>query len=566
MIFSKKYKGAELLQKELPSAHFDNSDQGNVTYNPPTDDTGLQLSGYFYNTHHPRESGNVSWHSVKVNWTKSSTSTPEFETKIQLYGLDMGYNQELVGEYQTSTITGSDVTEDYTFELHNSGGLQPFTRFDETAPAGKYKVHLPLTYKNYETINLTRCWYDPDWTKANYRPVTYSGTGLTKTVGPLTVSYDADMDPSFSDIVFTDRDGETVLKFWQETHTDNTIAYYYVGIFDEEPSGLTKNVYYYYGTPGAASIQTTPQALFNYYDDWEDNKYTGRSSPYQNWTVSGGTAAINSATPIYGTYSIKHTGTGDYSTTNGMWIVNTLTSYNARFKFQITTTGTTPYTPWFRIFTPRYIDSTHYLTVDSYYNSGTGKQVVRVLEENGAGTVEICTPVNWLTGTPLTSSVYEAWVVDTGSNIKLYIDTTPYIDKAYSSNVTTGKKGFGSMGDTATTWDNLKIWATNTITVGAPGTEISTVTVTPDSADDDDTYVTYTTPSDWGNYAPLRLSLNEYGNTTYESPYLNLSPQATAKLGYDGVDKYVALRTRYEVKGSDAQSVTFNSAEYVYEA
>ena len=92
-----------------------------------------------------------------------------------------------------------------------------------------------------------------------------------------------------------------------------------------------------------------------------------------------------------------------------------------------------------------------------------------------------------------------------------------------------------------------------------------TLTATPStSPGDEDTYVMFTTPVGWTNGLYCTVAYNEYGNYTYSPNPVQTNAKNTLKLGYDGLDKYGALRIHVETTADPTYDVKFNSFNYRY--
>lgn len=208
---------------------------------------------------------------------------------------------------------------------------------------------------------------------------------------------------------------------------------------------------------GTSSVANAALTVVGYHDNFEDNKTSGRSSPYRDWTQNGGTLAIESSSPITGSYSLKHTGGGSSSHTvaNSGVISDSLTTYIAEFDFKLTTQGVGANTPYVFIFLPRYVDSQNALRLETRFESPN--QIIR-LNNFVSNANNVVQSVTWIASAKLgTSTTYHFKIVDTGSHFKCYIDSVLFIDTDYSSTLATTKKGCGCDYDSVAVWDNLHI-------------------------------------------------------------------------------------------------------------
>lgn len=199
-----------------------------------------------------------------------------------------------------------------------------------------------------------------------------------------------------------------------------------------------------------ALINDTP-----YIDDFEDGKYTGRSAPYINWTTLAGTPGIETTNPITGSYSLKHTGAaGNTNISNGLKAAVTY-PHRVKLKFKLKTRGVGLYTPYAFIWTPRYMDDTNNLTIDTSYD-GTDQKIRLIKWENNNPTA--ISNVTWFSGSKAPEGItWEFIIIDTGSNIKVYIDGVKYIDTNYTTTVSSGYSRVGANMDSVGVWDQISI-------------------------------------------------------------------------------------------------------------
>lgn len=195
-----------------------------------------------------------------------------------------------------------------------------------------------------------------------------------------------------------------------------------------------------------------------YLDDFEDNKYTGRSAPYINWVAMSGTPSIESASPIAGNYSLKHTGNGSDVISNGLKAPLTYPQ-KVNFRFKFASQGSGANTPYAIIWASRYVDASNVIRVDTYFD-GTN-QVLRVLKvESGVSTALGNT--NWMNGKVPAGTVYDFSITDTGSNIKVNINGTNRINVNYSTPVSSGYSAIGANVNSACVWDQIQVAPTST--------------------------------------------------------------------------------------------------------
>ncbi|TET53407.1 MAG: DUF2341 domain-containing protein, partial [Actinobacteria bacterium] len=119
--------------------------------------------------------------------------------------------------------------------------------------------------------NAATWTYYTDWQRR--APVTVDNSSnaiaLTGHQVKVSVAYDANMNADFSDVRFTDEDGDTRLDHWLESKTDSTSAVFWVKV-PAIPGSSTKDIYIYYGNTEAAS-ESDGEAVFLFFDDFNDN-------------------------------------------------------------------------------------------------------------------------------------------------------------------------------------------------------------------------------------------------------------------------------------------------------
>jgi len=193
----------------------------------------------------------------------------------------------------------------------------------------------------------------------------------------------------------------------------------------------------------------------DYYDDFEDNKYTGRTAPYVDWTVGTGTPAMESGSPLSGTYSIKHTGNGSNAITNIMKQTLSEHPYRVDFKFKLTNQGSGSLTPYALLWVVRYTDANNYVKVDTAYDTDSGFQRLRLVEVVN-GNITILDYSSWIGGKLGTSTTYDFTIWDDGHYINVAVNGVLKLGYQYTAN--SGLiVGFGANVNCAGLWDNINI-------------------------------------------------------------------------------------------------------------
>lgn len=82
---------------------------------------------------------------------------------------------------------------------------------------------------------------------------------------------------------------------------------------------------------------------------------------------------------------------------------------------------------------------------------------------------------------------------------------------------------------------------------------------------DNDTIISFATPSTWVDSSPVTLTIAEYGAGTITTNNVNAKASQLLALGYDGLDKYDALRLGFDITTTNTPySVSVDNIEYKY--
>ncbi len=566
-LITKQFTGHELLQEDLENINF--IVDGNVVkFNPPVLDGETLHYTCFSNTHHPTESENVTWVSTRLKWERlASQEVSDFLAIVSLSGLQLNGQEELIGEKIINTCPTTETVEDIVFDLKSSRGEPPVKNLVGNAPVDKIQLNLPYRRENIESVVLHRNWLS-GWGKRVKVSITCVDSDIVGNVTNLpfyiSITYDSDMKADFSDIRFVAEDGATILCQYRVSYTPSTNAGFFVLLPIAPSYGVVKNFYILYGNSSASLISNPFNVFPLLYENWEDGKYTGRSSPYKNWTLSAGTVTFDTATPIEGTTTLKHAGNGENIVNNRLQrLINELDkTYRVNFKFKQTAMGSGTYTPFHHLWFVRFNDANNYIVVLTYYN-GTN-QILRLRKvENGA--MSDLKDWIWVSDGKLSDgTTYTIEVRVTPTRILVYINGTLRINSLYTFNPSGGAVGFGSNINSAAEWDDIFIrpygaWS-NTL-----GLEEVTQEINPDNGLDEDTSVLFSVPADWSALSSSYFRVKEYLSTEYDTEDVKLSNRSIVELGFDNVDRYIALRQKIELWSTSLCNVSFNQAEYVYE-
>ena len=143
-----------------------------------------------------------------------------------------------------------------------------------TGPVNTYLLKSDINTDNANSISLaqTSGWAGDLLSWSRRKPII-----ITNTLGvqsnyqvKISVLYDADMQPDFDDLRFTNSAG-TLMDYWIESKIDNTTAVVWVEIDTLAGSGNT-TLYMYYGN-GASTSASNGLNTFTFFDDFDDNSF-----------------------------------------------------------------------------------------------------------------------------------------------------------------------------------------------------------------------------------------------------------------------------------------------------
>lgn len=151
-----------------------------------------------------------------------------------------------------------------------------------------------------------------------------------------TVYLDGACQTDFSDIRFTEDDGDTLLDYWLESKTDSDNAVFWIEVSDSLSSGESPLVYIYYGKSEVSSL-SNGYNTFLFYDNFD-----GESLNTTNWdevyslgslsfsdsilTVTGGTSTNKEVIASDNTFS-SYTSLRFYGEYDGTYAVNAISSF-----------------------------------------------------------------------------------------------------------------------------------------------------------------------------------------------------------------------------------------------
>jgi hypothetical protein len=179
--------------------------------------------------------------------------------------------------------------------------------------------------------------------------------------------------------------------------------------------------------------------------------------------------------------------------------------------------------------------------------------------------------------TPYTTNTYKLFRAEVhdgvGATFKAYAPnaSTPEATLTSTQNPTTPYNndyhiGIGAYNCTVTcSWISArKSCATPpTVSIGATAMTTPYTYVTPSSTSTQ--YVTFTTPSYWAENLNVFFRVEEYEQSEYYTPLIAVQTNTQLSLKYDNVDRYSALRVKYNGYHDETYEVDISSITYAYE-
>ena len=140
-----KYKGAALLQEDLPNSNFICSDNDGLIFMPS--DPLETVTTEAYVTHQPDDPNSI-WAGVDIDWSRITTdSTSILHALFTLYGITGSGDVVQVGEKVITTCPQTSLRETITFNTLQSACEPSLTINPAAAPAGKINLNLPMSFQ-----------------------------------------------------------------------------------------------------------------------------------------------------------------------------------------------------------------------------------------------------------------------------------------------------------------------------------------------------------------------------------------------------------------------------------
>jgi hypothetical protein len=566
------YSGASLFQEAFPISNFICSDNDGLIFVPSNSDPSELVTTAAYITHQPDDPNSI-WAGVDIDWSRVTTDPRSIlHALFTLYGITPLGDTVQVGEKVITSCPTSILRETDTFNLLQSACEPGLTVNPAVAPAGKVALNLPMTYKNFDDAGLYVVNADPYSTKMKIIPITGSIDGIESYwgTGPITVTYNSNMNVDFSDLRFYQLiNGAFVWVPYQIIRKVNGVsATVFVQIASLPASPNVTNILMTYGYPAGTS-DSTPLSNFYYYDDFEDGLVTGRTAPYQNMNVGAGTGIVTNTSPLNGTYSFKHTGNGSDSVSNRVYYNDGNPYFSATFNFKLLTQGVgVTICPYIVLFYFTFNDTSNYVRLETSYN---GTNQLLQIRQAVAGVSTVYGSTTWLTGKMPINTTYKFYIRQLSTGWLVLVNGVQKINVAISPISTCTYKGFGANVDSVGMWDNLEfhigtstsVYLGNDPTIGTLGAELNTsAEIEPDSTGSDFTQLIFSKPSSWLDGIPGWFTTRKPANYNIPTRSVPMSATNTFSLGYDGMDKFDALRLGIFITANSNYNLNINSVTF----
>jgi hypothetical protein len=205
---------------------------------------------------------NVSFQWADDAYYTSHGNTYDHETAAQLMTGNVTFNADLI-DLEPGTL--------YHFSAKAAG--QHGTAYGNDA-----------TFSTSAVLN----WWNPDWTRRTQVLIAEnSGATLIDYQVKVTVPYDSDMQPDFSDVRFVDKYNTNLLSYWQEGCSEDGAAKFWVKVPIIQASG-SQRIWMYYGNGNATSLSNIHDT-FIWGDDFGNETWTDNN--INKWNADGGSAS-----------------------------------------------------------------------------------------------------------------------------------------------------------------------------------------------------------------------------------------------------------------------------------
>jgi len=547
--------GEAMVQTDLPYSNIIFNDLEGVLYNPQVDG---KVIAEFNKTLNPSLGKNFAWDNVNLNWTRDAPATPMdgFKTTVTLNGILPNGEIDIIGEYITTTIPSTEVTEDILFNLRLSRAMASLSKSNiVTATSGKVQVNLPKRYLYYDSITLER-YIPTGWDRMV--AITFEGASTELVPGQLKkilIPYDADMNTDFSDLRFLNTDGRSFLCHNIDSKVDSSYAIVTVQVPVIPITPSMKTIYMIYGNSSASAISSsfTSAALTSdepdpYQVEVAVDDFNDASIDSSIWTVSDPTSGTD-VTESSGTLNVivdSGITTSNFSTVpivytpldNGDWqfkIRFTNSSLNGDVEGGIFLMNTRSNVKEFK-----------------FWRNGTDSKYY-FQDPTGTNT-EVAGGAYWMRITYRGGTYYFDYSAGGTAWTTLYttssLGITPTDIGMYAHH-------WGANQPVTFTFDDFSL-----MKVLGPESDLSDTSIDPDTATEEDTELLFTLTADWIPGCTSFLKVTEARSTVEDTPDLEVSDEDVLDLGYNSVDRYAAMQLNIVVEADNTCNVRYNSIEY----
>jgi flagellin-like protein len=220
--------------------------------------------------------GSISFNFMEVDDLRITAYSWASDTSyIDLTIKNLGTSSVTISEVEVNDVTASDasfVSGDETLEAGETAIVRVTQSF---MPPKKYEFTI-ITASGTKfayiavasSTGTSKIWYNPSWIKRKAVTIdnTLNPNALTDYQVWVTVGYDSDMIADFSDLRFTDSDGQTLIPYWVESYVPSDSAVVWVKVPAISASSTT-TIYMYYGNPSAPS-ESNPDDTFDVFVDF----------------------------------------------------------------------------------------------------------------------------------------------------------------------------------------------------------------------------------------------------------------------------------------------------------
>jgi hypothetical protein len=565
------YSGASLFQEAFPLSNFICSDNDGLIFVPSNLDPAELVTTSAYITHQPDDPNSI-WAGVDIDWSRITTDpTSILHALFTLYGITPNGDTVQVGEKVITSCPTTLLRETQTFNTLQSACEPALTLNPALAPAGKFNLNLPMTYKNFDDCELYPSLPDLSSPKIKVIPITGSIDGNESYwgTGPITISYASSMNVDFSDLRFYQWNGSSFISipYLIIRKTNSVSAVVFLQIPSLPASPTISYVYMVYGNSTYTSASAPISNLY-YYDDFEDGLFTGRTAPYLNWIYNGyGTYAVTNSSPINGTYSLKMTGNGSDSVSNRLMFPDTNPYFSCSFNFKLLTQGVaTAVCPYIVLLYMSYTDTSNYSRLETSYN---GTYQVLQIRQAIAGVTTVYGSMNLLTGKMPINTTYKFYVRQMATGWMVYVNGVSKIGVSATIPSTCSYKGISANIDSQGMWDNFifhpatgyAAYIGNEPAIGTISAEGGS-SILPDSTGNDFTQLAFSKPPFWIDGYPGYFTTRKPANYNIPTRSVPMSATNTFSLGYDGMDKFDALRLGIFVTANSNYNLNINSVTF----